>query len=308
MANVRSITTVLGILIMIGLITAIFYLHLSFLSVQYDKEKYLLTIGNLVYDLENPAEKHVLPSELIEISGLAFYQTNQLACIQDEAGLLFIYDVKKKKIVMIEAFGDKGDYEGIEIVNDTAYALRSDGRIYSFQIGKNGIGETELIKTDLSSKNNTEGLAYFPSEGKLLIACKEKSSIKNKKIEGHGLFQVDLPAKNFNSTPFLEFTNDQVKDAIDDSKLDRRNHLPFKPSAITVFQETNDLLIVSSVGKLILKMNSSGAITAAIPLKRKLLFQPEGICFDNQGTLYISSEGKNENGYILEFRPIRANR
>ena len=46
------------------------------------------------YNLSEFNEKYVLEKELREISGLSYYGKNQLACIQDEKGEVYIYDLK----------------------------------------------------------------------------------------------------------------------------------------------------------------------------------------------------------------------
>ncbi|RYF66596.1 MAG: hypothetical protein EOO39_22755, partial [Cytophagaceae bacterium] len=40
----------------------------------------------LPYDLANPTERHKLPDDLREISGLSYYKPGKLACVQDELG------------------------------------------------------------------------------------------------------------------------------------------------------------------------------------------------------------------------------
>ncbi|MEO8211018.1 MAG: hypothetical protein ABI840_10685 [bacterium] len=59
-------------------------------------------IGNntkvLQYDLTKPLSVNALPEILNEVSGITVMDSNTVACIQDENGTLFIYDVVKNKI------------------------------------------------------------------------------------------------------------------------------------------------------------------------------------------------------------------
>ena len=71
-----------------------------------------------------------LPAVLDEISGIAWLSEGTIASIQDEDGIIFIYDLNKKKIIEEIEFAGPGDYEGIAIHNQDAYVLRSDGTIY----------------------------------------------------------------------------------------------------------------------------------------------------------------------------------
>ncbi len=70
------------------------------------------------YDFQNPTKSMILPENLKEISGLSFYKENQLACVNDEKGNVFIYDLQKENIVEKIEIGKKGDYEGIEVVEE----------------------------------------------------------------------------------------------------------------------------------------------------------------------------------------------
>ncbi len=304
MVNIRSIKTITLIMLLIGLLTSLIYWQLSFIPIKYEPDKYLLEMGNNQYDLYNPNMKYVLPEKLVEISGLSYFKPNKLACVQDEDGIIFIYDTKNQQISYQEKFGKKGDFEGIEIVRDTAYILKSNGEIYYFSISENEIGETQILETKLSSKNDTEGLCYYPQKDRLLIACKGNSSTKNHESLGQSVHTVNLAKKKFISSPTIEFSNQQLKKALKRFDLDPKKHLPFKPSAITVNPITNEVAIISSVGRLLIVIDKQHNITAAIPLKRKIFSQPEGICFDSKGTLYISNEGRSQEGYILQFNPL----
>ena len=82
------------------------------------------------YKLTEPDARIILPDTLREISGLTCIDSNLFACIQDENGILFIYDLKQNKIREQFTFNIDGDYEGICRVSDTIYILRSDGVLF----------------------------------------------------------------------------------------------------------------------------------------------------------------------------------
>ena len=65
-----------------------------------------------------------LPEELNEISGIAWLQGNTFACVQDEEGYIFIYDLDQEKITTKIKFAGPGDYEGIAINGEDAYEIR----------------------------------------------------------------------------------------------------------------------------------------------------------------------------------------
>ena len=129
------------------LIISLFLMHLSSeYKWNYNETIYQLEVNGISYDLHKPSQRWKLPKELEEISGLSFFAKNQLACIQDEDGIFYVYDLKKQSIVRKDQFGKKGDYEAVEVVEDTAYVLESNGDIFFFHVGKNGIGDVRKIR------------------------------------------------------------------------------------------------------------------------------------------------------------------
>lgn len=77
--------------------------------------------------------KWELPDILEEVSGIEWIGDGKIACIQDEDGIIFIYNLYSHKIETEIKFADPGDYEGIAIDDKTAYVLRSDGSIFKIQ-------------------------------------------------------------------------------------------------------------------------------------------------------------------------------
>ena len=303
MNNVSSFKTMFLMLVLIGFSIFLFYWQFSFYQTNYSDEMLILSIGSKKYDLGKPDQKYLLHDDLREISGLSYYQKNQLACIQDEDGVVFIYDLQKSKLVSRGKFGDKGDFESVEIVRDTAYVLKSNGNIYYFPLFQSETKKTKIIKTGLSSKNDTEGLAYIIADEKIAIVCKGSNSHQMYTTDNLAIYTVDLKSKSFNPQPDIELSLDDIRTSLDSHGLDRKNHLPFNPSAIALHPITQEIILLSSTGKLLLKTDLNGKIVSTIPLHRKVFSQPEGICFDPDGTLYISSEGKSGPGYILQFNP-----
>jgi uncharacterized protein YjiK len=278
----------------------VYFSDMSFSN--YKDSFYLFSINSKQYDLKHPKQRWDLPADLEEISGLSCYGTTKLGCIQDEKGILFQFDIMKGEVVRKDKFGDKGDYEGVEIIDNTAYVLKSDGNIYVFQIEENGIGEVKKIKTELSKRNNTEGFGYSQSSNELLIACKEHAEIKGKASEKHkAVYAVSLPEYTFNETPRFLISRKQYIEKLDKKGLSKKKHTPFKPSGIAVHPETGNIFVIGAVGNCLVILSPKGKIEDLIPLDPQLFLQPEGICFNSVGDLYISSEGRGGYGYILKF-------
>lgn len=288
-----------GVLLIISMISMYFA---DLYSWNYEDTAYRLELNGYAYDLKNPRQRWELPRELEEISGLSFFRKNQLACIQDEDGIFYVYDLRKKEISRKELFGEKGDYEGVEMINDTAYVLKSNGDIFYFPLQDKGIGEVKKIKTDLSNRNDTEGLGFYYETEEVLIACKENPGTKKVDIKkSRSIYKVDLAEKKFKKKPKYIIDGKSYNKMLEKKDLSSKKHLPFKPSGVAVHPKSNFVFIIGSVGKMMIILNSHGEIENLVPLDPKIFMQPEGICFSPNGDLYISSEGRGKKGYILKF-------
>lgn len=291
------------IMILFSITISLVYLFMpGFTTQEYTEDYYIHSMKDRSYNLKKPKDRWDLPNKLEEVSGLSYYKKNQLACIQDEDGDLFIYNLKKREIIRTEKFGKKGDYEGVEIVSDTAYVLKSNGNLYYFRLTNHGIGEINEINTDLSSKNDSEGLGYLTIKSELLVACKEDPGTKKIDIEkSRSIFRVDLPEKNFKKKPRFIIDGKSYSAMLEKKELSKKKHKPFKPSGVAVHPQTGYTYIIGSVGKMMVVLNREGKIDDLIPLHPEIFWQPEGICFSPEGDLYISSEGRGRKGYILKF-------
>ena len=246
----------------------------------------------LSYDLANPTQRHKLPNDLREISGLSYYKPGRLACVQDELGVVFIYDLSRKAIVDEHVFGKDGDYEGVEYVGNKLYIMRSDGELYEMTPtdGVKILGsspETKHIKTDLPGKPDMEGLGYDPKLEALLLATKDGKGTD--KI----IYFYSLPNK-------MLFQGIVLKQA--DLQTFENSTGEFKPSGIAVHPQTRDYYVLSSAAHQLAVLAPNGKVKSLVSLDEGALPQPEGICFAPDGTLYIASEGKK--GIILEFKAL----
>jgi len=269
---------------------------------RYDESFYQIDHFENQYDLSAPKSKWVLPPELVEISGLSFFRKNRLACIQDEKGIFYIYDLKKKEITRKERFGDNGDYEGVEVINDTAYVLKSNGDVFYFLVKKDEIGEVYSVKTDLTRKNDTEGLGFLSSTNEILIACKEDPGTKKFEIDkSRTVYRITNPDKKFKKKPKYIIDGNSYKKMLEKKGMSLKKHRPFKPSGVAIHPNSKNVFVIGTVGKMMIILSPESKIIDLIPLDPKVFLQPEGICFNSQGDLFISSEGRGGNGYILKF-------
>lgn len=246
--------------------------------------------ASLPYDLSQPTARFDLPSDLDEVSGLSYYKDNQLACVQDEAGVVFVYDFAQKKIVDEHVFGKKGDYEGVEWVNGEFYVLRSDGELYHFR-PVSGTKDVAHIEMDLPGKNDVEGLGYDPKLNALLLATKDASGKKSDKP----IYYYDLKNSALWQGPVLK--QDALRTFENNSGTGE-----VKPSGIAVHPQTGEYYTLASQGHRLLVLNRKGDVLVSARLEKSLFPQPEAICFAPDGTLFIANEGL-DGGTLLQFKP-----
>ncbi len=271
----------------------------------------------LPYDFDQPTKKYFLNEDLEEVSGLSWFGEDQIACVQDEQGRVFIYNLEDKKTTRWIKFGKGGDYEGIEVVDSTIYVLRSDGILFYFPLSQDSndytIEESSVRQFQVSvpGENDVEGLGYDPQRKQLLLAFKNKVDEEGKSGKDKPVYAISLTDTLSSNYPVWTITEKQLKQFFahhaeepgeeKGKKGKKGDWLAFKPSGIAVHPITRQVYLVASEGKKLVILSQKGEIQAVVKLSPRMLKQPEGICFAPNGDLYIASEGRGEDGFILKF-------
>jgi uncharacterized protein YjiK len=246
-----------------------------------EAEKYRSTISTSV----TVEKTWKLPSVLKEVSGIAFLAPNKLACIQDESGSIYIYNLETSILEREIEFAGRGDYEGISIQENTAYVLESNGTVYRIKDFL-GNASTEVFKTFFSSKNDTEGLFYEKAGNRLLIAVKAEDPNSD---DRKGIYAVQLPSMQIKKDAVF-YLNFKEKVFDDIRKEDLEN--TFFPSEVAIDPGTGEILILEAREPRLLILAPDGKAKELHVLSRELFPQPEGLTFDASGNLYISNEGR----------------
>lgn len=259
----------------------------------------------LAYDFGNPNKVFELPKALEEISGLGLDNSGKyILAIQDEDGVVFFIDNEFGKVDHTLDFWKDGDYEGVELVGDKIFVVKSSGTIYEIEHYGTSKQKVEKYNFFLNEDNDVEGLAYHPKRHSLLLACKAKAGTGAKYKLKKGIYEFDLTTKELSTEPFLLISLEAVNDYLDTSPIIRKiekvveffqptnSTFSFSPSGIAVHPITGHYYMTSAVGKLLLVADDQGKVLHIENLKKSIHAQPEGICFDSDGNLYIANEGK----------------
>ena len=125
------------------------------------------------YDLNQPEKTINLPESLKEVSGVSLCETQDFIwAVQDEKGVIFKLDIESGTVIDSLPFWKKGDYEGIEIVGDKMFVIKSSGTIYKVQLAGKDSLSIQKFNQHLEKEDDAEGLGYDQQKQQLLIACK----------------------------------------------------------------------------------------------------------------------------------------
>lgn len=262
-------------------------------AAQGDSLPYNLLAPSLALQLADPAFR--------ELSGLGpTDKDNEFVAVSDERGEVLWMDTTGK-ITRRVVFRDKGDFEGIEMVGQCVYALKSNGDIY--EIGCWESDKTEVVntyKTSLKKADDTEGLGYDPRRQALLVACKGDPQQNTDR----DIFAFNLKTKTLEIPPVYVVHPDEVNQRV--PYAEEEKHDFFSPSGIAIQPQTQDVYLISTALKRLVVLDyQTGKIKYAVRLDKHLLPQPEGISFDREGNLYLGSEGKGGDGRLLRFDLIK---
>ena len=237
-----------------------------------------------------------LPDALREVSGIDWIGDDKLAAIEDEDGIIYIYDLKAKKITKEIEFADDGDYEGIAVNGKNAYVMRSDGLLFEALNYQSDQIITKTYQSKMSHKNNVETLALDAKNNRLLTAPKDEDP-NDENIKG--IYAFDLKGQAMLSD--LIFKVDMKDKALKDYE-EKKSYKTFRPSDLAVHPKTGELYVLEGVNPKLLIMNTKGDIKNVFKLDKDDFAQPEGITFSPDGRLFISNEAAGGKATILEVK------
>jgi len=263
------------------------------------------------YNLTSPDKLHLLPDTLREVSGLTSISNSTFACVQDENGILFIYDSQQNKIIRQYQFNLDGDYEGIARVGNDMFVLQSDGIIYQIVNFKSEKFRLISYKTGIPANNN-EGLCYDKQNNRLLVACKSKIGTGREFKDRRVIYGFDLEFKKLSEQPVFDFDLREINEFAKSNKISlpvkiKKNGgvtvptIKFRTSAICIHPVTGKLFLLSALDHMLFMFRMDGTLEHMELLNPDVFNKAEGITFTENGDMLITNEGQNKKPTLLLF-------
>mgnify|MGYP003380474272 FL=1 len=249
---------------------------------------------------------------LHEVSGLTDIDAHTVACVQDENGIIFFYDLEEQAIVRQLEFHLDGDYEGITRIGKMIYILRSDGTIYGVENYDDPNFILHTYTTGIPAANN-EGLCHDPVNNRLLIACKSKLGKGPEYKDKRAIYGFDLKTKELSTHPVFEFDVQKMPEFALLHKIDlpmrtkgknggtEEAVLKFKASAIGVHPIRKQLYVLSAADHMFFIFDLEGELLHMEPLDPRVFNKAEGITFMENGDMLITNEGQDHRPTLLRF-------
>jgi uncharacterized protein YjiK len=264
------------------------------------------------YNFNHPNKVLILPVNLHEISGIAVLDSSTIACVQDEDGFLYTYNLQNNDISNQVTFTFDGDFEGITRIDSNLYVLRSDGNIFEIShLNSRSVNTQEYISS--MPTNEYEGLCFDKSKDRILISSKEEILTSSEYFGKRLIYSFDLKSKKFSDNPEIIIDLDSIKTFMSINKIDlpfefKKNKFPSLPelkmqiSDIAIHPVTNKLFILSAADHSLCIFSLEGRIEHMEILDPLLFNQAEGISFFENGDMAISNEGNGGEPSLLLFK------
>jgi WD40 repeat protein len=260
------------------------------------------------YDLNNPSHRYNLPDELVEISGVSPLNDSIIACVQDDLGIIYYYNLKNNTIADRIRFGENGDYEDLCLNNGYFYVLRSDGTVFRIDRDNNK-NPSKRYRLPVECLDN-EGFCYSAKERMFFLAGKSRN-VYDENASNRYIFLFSLQHDTFTVTRKVIIRIKDIHANLSSAyagDIQKISGCDFNPSAVAVHPITGELFVLSAKSKLLIILDSAKTVTYVRPLNGAIFHKPEGIAFHPNGDMLISSEGQKKGtlkGYILFFNYVK---
>ncbi|HNR07395.1 MAG TPA: hypothetical protein PKM27_08775 [Saprospiraceae bacterium] len=262
------------------------------------------------YHFAKPDQVLELPASLHEISGIAVMDSTTLACIQDEKGIVYIFNSTSGQIINQYSFYGQGDFEDIAKFGNAMYILRSDATLFEIADFSGEPAKAISYGLNIPAYDN-EGLCYDAGKGRLLIASKGNSGKGEELKNRRDLYAFDLETKSLVEPAVVSFDERVIKKFA----LEKVSGIPMKekksgekepdiklrPTAIGIHPLTRQFFLLSAPDYMLFIFSADWTLEHLELLDPALFNQAEGLAFYDNGDLLISNEGQDKKATLLRF-------
>lgn len=262
------------------------------------------------YDLRHPDRTYILPDELLEVSALTDVNATTVACLQDEEGRLYLYDLMEGRVTRSMPFAEPGDYEGLTRVGAEYFALRSDGLIHRMVMLEDRMSTTDTFRLKVPNRN-IEGLGYDEPTGRVLVTPKDFIKDSKESRDVRKVFAFDPRSCVLDKEPALTLSvasiiaqAEALGCKVPMRTTDKGRDVPavkLRLSSIAVHPITGRYHLLSAADRIYLVLERNGTLVDLQQFDADLFPKPEGITFLPGGDLLISNEGKDARPNLLRF-------
>lgn len=242
-----------------------------------------------------------LPPILREVSGIAAVDADTIGCVQDEHGAIFLVDLRPGGQVRAMPFAGRGDYEGLARVGDEWWVLRSDG--WLARVAPRD-GQLTVVASQWlpGGHREWEALCHDPQRQRLLVMPKDGGGGDKEARDLRPILAIDPRSGALAAEPVLVVSRRGLVKQAEARGIAlptrvtgqgrERAALSLACSEIAVVPGTRELLLLSAVDGVLLRIDDEGRLLACRELDPELLPQPEGMTFLPDGRLVVASEGR----------------
>jgi uncharacterized protein YjiK len=240
-----------------------------------------------------------MPDDLKEISSISFIDADRVACVQDQKGIIYTYNLKEKQVEKELKFGDKGDYEGVVAVGSMFYVLRADGVM--FEVPADGSSPAKTYDLPLNVESDTEPMFYEQSKNRILVGVKEKDPTTSK---GKGIYSFDLATKKMTLKPVVVLNTEDVQTEQRSESQEKngkkgKGNWSLHPSEIAIHPKTGEIYVLNGPKSELIVYDATGKMKSKFQLDKKEFPQPEGMTFSPRGDLYLATEASKKSPAII---------
>lgn len=237
-----------------------------------------------------------LPRSLVEVSGLATWDSTHLLAHGDELPTLYVIRASDGGIVRAIRLGVRrreGDYEDLALDGRHGFLAQSDGTLFEFTLDDtSSVRAYRRYAGLLGGACEVEALGLDLAGGGLVVACKRVRGMR--RPVGVPFLRWG-PRRQFDLHPAFTIPWSALGGDGDRAR--------FAASGMVRTPDRSGWLVLDGPNARIAEVAAGGRVVSLRELPRDLLPQAEGITIGLDGALYIASEGKHGPGRLVAYAP-----